>query len=122
MSTDVLLSFEQALFRLNEALEAEKTELNCDASIQRFEFCYELMWKSLKLELKDSGLICSSPKSCFKEAFSQGWIKNESLWLDMLSDRNLTTYTYDQELALKVYRRLPAYYLEMHQLLMTIKS
>lgn len=122
MSSDVLLNFERALVRLNEALVAEKTALNRDASIQRFEFCYELMWKSLKHQLKDLGLVCSSPKSCFKEAFSQGWIQNEELWLDMLSDRNLTTHTYDEELALKVYSRLPDYYQAMLDISIKIKS
>ena len=122
MRSDVLSSFECALVRLNEALEAEKTELNRDASIQRFEFCYELMWKSLKHKLKDSGLICSAPKSCFKEAFSQGWIKHEAIWLDMLSDRNLTTHTYDEELAIKVFKQLPGYYQAMLELIIKIKQ
>jgi nucleotidyltransferase substrate binding protein (TIGR01987 family) len=122
MSKDVLISFEKALTKLDEALKAETSELIRDAAIQRFEFSYELMWKSLKHVLKDSGLICQSPKSCFKEAFSQGWIKDEELWLQMLSDRNLTTHTYDEILAAKVYKKLPMYLVAMLEILKHIKS
>ena len=109
MSSDVLSSFEKALSKLSQALEAEKTELNRDAAIQRFEFSYELMWKSIKKELAGEGLVCQSPKSCFKEAFAQGWINDEKPWIEMLNDRNLTTHTYDEELAQKVFVALPRY-------------
>ena len=79
------------------------------------------MWKSLKHVLKESGVICHSPKSCFKEAFSQGWIEDEELWLQMLSDRNLTTRTYDEALAIKVYKNLPVYLAAMLDILKYIK-
>ena len=121
MSSDVLISFEKALSKLDEALKAETSELIRDAAIQRFEFSYELMWKSLKHVLKESGVICHSPKSCFKEAFSQGWIEDEELWLQMLSDRNLTTHTYDEALAVKVYKNLPVYLAAMADILKYLK-
>ena len=44
----LLADLESALERLSEALAAPKTDLNRDASIQRFEFTFELFWKSLK--------------------------------------------------------------------------
>ena len=122
MSSDVINSYEKALSKLGIALEAKKTELNRDAAIQRFEFSYELMWKSLKSVLKDSGVICNSPKACFKEAFNQGWIQDEPLWLDMLQNRNLTTHTYDEALAEKVYRRLNIYHQAMVDMLGYIKK
>jgi len=122
MSRGVILSFEKTLVKLDEALNTEVTELIRDAAIQRFEFSYELMWKSLKLVLKESGVSCQSPKSCFKEAFSQGWIEDEELWLQMLSDRNLTTHTYDEALAVKVYKNLPVYLTSMMDILKCIKA
>jgi len=122
MTSDVLVSFDKALKKLGEALDAEKTELNRDAAIQRFEFSYELMWKSIKKELALAGLTCASPKACFKEAFSQGWIDEESPWIEMLNDRNLTTHTYDEVLAEKVYLALPLYYQLMTQMLGVLHS
>ncbi len=41
-------NFQKAVNRLNDALSYEKTEMNRDATIQRFEFCFELSWKLLK--------------------------------------------------------------------------
>jgi len=122
MSSEVLESFQKALLKFEEALNAEKTELNRDAAIQRFEFSYELMWKSIKKELNSLGLVCNSPKACFKEAFSQGWIQEETPWINMLSDRNLTTHTYDEELAQKVYKALPQYHQLMSEMLITLRS
>ncbi|BDU60159.1 hypothetical protein FLA4_05690 [Candidatus Rickettsia kotlanii] len=34
-----------------------------------------------------------------KEAFVAGIINDESLWIYMLTDRNMTSYTYDKKLA-----------------------
>lgn len=36
----------KALASLEEALTVEKTDLSRDASIQRFEFCVKLAWKT----------------------------------------------------------------------------
>ena len=39
-----------------------------DATIQRFEFFFELLWKVVKTYLKEAHAIeCASPKSCFCE-------------------------------------------------------
>ena len=35
-----------------------------------------------------------------------GWLTDEEAWLVMLADRNLTSHTYDEELAQAVYSRL----------------
>jgi len=40
VSRDLLGSLDGAVSRLGEALDAPATDLNRDASIQRFEFCF----------------------------------------------------------------------------------
>ncbi|MEW6102659.1 MAG: HI0074 family nucleotidyltransferase substrate-binding subunit [bacterium] len=57
--------------RLKEALAIPLSEspLALDGTIQRFEFTFELCWKTLKAILDDEGTVCYSPKSCLKEAF-----------------------------------------------------
>ncbi|MEA1894317.1 MAG: nucleotidyltransferase substrate binding protein [Euryarchaeota archaeon] len=32
-----------------------------------------------------------------------GWINDEERWLELLEARNLTSHTYDQEIAMEVY-------------------
>jgi nucleotidyltransferase substrate binding protein (TIGR01987 family) len=102
-------SFGQALQRLDEALKAQETDLNRDASIQRFEFCVELAWKAMQKTLEEEKILCNSPKSCLKEAFQIGLVQDDAGWLHMLDDRNLTVHTYKQQLAQEIYGRLGGY-------------
>ena len=102
-------SFSHAIVRFNEALSATETDLTRDAAIQRFEFCFELAWKVIQEQVRTEGLDCQSPKGCFKLAYKNGWIGNETGWLAMLEDRNRTAHTYDEALAKDVYRRLSAH-------------
>jgi nucleotidyltransferase substrate binding protein (TIGR01987 family) len=100
-----LQSLGLAIDRLDEALAMEPSDVVRDAAIQRFEFCFELAWKALQQRLREEGLDCASPKSCLTQAHRQGWLEEEP-WLAMLEDRNLTSHTYDEALAQKVYDRL----------------
>ncbi|QPD03566.1 MAG: Nucleotidyltransferase substrate binding protein [Candidatus Nitrospira kreftii] len=102
-------SFTTAITRFSEALSAPATDLTRDASIQRFEFCFELAWKVIQERARAEGLECQSPKSCLKMAYKNSWITDETGWLAMLEDRNRTAHTYDETLAKDVYRRLPAH-------------
>jgi nucleotidyltransferase substrate binding protein (TIGR01987 family) len=108
-SVDLLFS---ALTRLNEILlrDAMKDTDLIDGTIQRFEFSIELFWKALKKKLLyDHGLDLQSPKAVLQQAYINQLILNENMWLDMLEDRNLTSHTYNQELALEIYQRIKNY-------------
>ena len=96
--------FNKALQRLIEATEAEDTPLNRDATIQRFEFTYELAWKLLKKLLATKDIDVRSPKETLQTALQQGYIQNGSDWTELHKNRNLTIHTYDQALAEEVYR------------------
>jgi nucleotidyltransferase substrate binding protein (TIGR01987 family) len=116
MSGKRLQAFGIALDRLREALAAPESDLIRDATIQRFEFCFELAWKAIQETLRDQGLDCLSPRTCLAAAFKLEWFDDEAGWLAMLGDRNLTTHTYDARLAKEVYGRLGGY-LELFQVL-----
>ena len=98
-----------AIARLREVLKAPESDVSRDAAIQRFEFCFELAWKSVQERARDEGLNCHSPRDCLRLAFKTSWIDNEHGWLAMLEDRNRTSHTYDEDLAKAVFRRLPNY-------------
>ena len=57
-----ITKFENAFLRLKEAAEAAQDELEKDGTIQRFEFTFELMWKTLRIALQDSGINVKTPK------------------------------------------------------------
>ena len=83
-----------------------------DASIQRFEYSFEITWKLLKAYLTgEEGIICDSPKRCFREALHVGLlpVAETEICLTMPDDRNLTLHTYIEEVAQAIYEKLPLY-------------
>lgn len=82
---------------------------NIDSTIQRFEFTIELFWKLLKHILETKGTRVQYPKDVLQEAYKGELINDELEWLKMLSDRNLTSHTYDEELAETIYLRIKTY-------------
>ena len=78
------------------------TELERAGIIQFFEMTFELAWKVLKDYLESEGYMVKSPSETVKQAFQIGLIDNGHIWIDALSNRNLTTHTYDEELATKM--------------------
>ena len=79
--------------------------------IQFFEMAFELAWKVLKDYLESEGYMVKSPRETIKQAFQIGLIDNGHVWIDALSDRNLTAHTYDQELASKMTHEIISIYL-----------
>ena len=103
-----------ALEKLHEALqESESNKLAVDGTIQRFEFVFELFWKTLKLLLAEEGVQTDTPKAALRQAFQIKWLKDETAWLQMLKDRNETSHVYDEAAARKIYDRIKHYYAEL---------
>ena len=98
-------NFNKAVKRLNEANIAYKknseNDIYQDALIKRFEFTFELAWKTLREFMTDQGyqLEILSPKGVFAFAYQEGLLSDETLWLDMLESRNLTSHDYGHELS-----------------------
>ncbi len=82
-----------------------------DATIQRFEFTFEIAWKTLQLYLLHQGLETTGPRQTLKQAFVDGLIatpEEADVWLAMLEDRNLTTHTYREAVAESIGPHPPA--------------
>lgn len=95
-----------AAARLTEAANQPETDIARDATIKRFEFTFEVVWKTLKRFLEHQGHECNSPRSTLKKAFAEGLIatpEEADIWLRMLEDRNLTSQTYNEALARRIY-------------------
>ncbi|MBC3806169.1 nucleotidyltransferase substrate binding protein [Undibacterium seohonense] len=117
-----LSSLENALKRLDEALQANATEpqnsLYRDACIQRFEFCYELSHKMLKRYLE---LASPNPAEIDELAFpdlirtgsEQGLLRNGwDIWKNYRQARSITSHTYDESKAIAVMQIIPDFLLE----------
>lgn len=93
----------KATTRLEEACGQPFSSFIRDSVIQRFEFCWELAWKALKLRLEQLGVEALNPRDAFREALAQGLIHDGNAWTEVQRKRNLTSHTYDETLADEVY-------------------
>ena len=93
-------NFSRAFTLLRDALELGVEALNQlerEGVIQRFEYTFELAWNTMKDRLEYDGLVLQTvtPRSVIRQAFQSGLIADGEAWLDMLTDRNLSSHTYD---------------------------
>lgn len=95
--------FLKASQRLSEACAQPLDSFIRDSVIQRFEFCWELAWKTLKLRLEMLGIVALNPRDVFKEALVAGLIHDGNTWSEAQRMRNLSSHTYDEKLADQVY-------------------
>jgi nucleotidyltransferase substrate binding protein (TIGR01987 family) len=96
----------KAIDKLEQAALLPASEINRDATIKRFEFCFELCWKLMQAILQENGIEAYGPKGSIREAAKLGLIDNPQTWLEFLKARNLTTHTYEEKLAEKVYNKV----------------
>ena len=117
--TTSLAEFKKAVRRLEEALAKPKDEFLRDSVIQRFELSIELAWKTAK---KVMGTNRSAPKLVVREMAENGLIENVELWLQSVDMRNLSTHTYREDLAEKVYGFAKAFLPELKDLLPKLEA
>ena len=120
MKAELIYSFQklkEAVKKLDDGIKQVKDQLDRDGVIQRFEFSFELLWKTLKLFLADEGIIANSPKEALKETFRFGLIKDDEVFLDMLEDRNQTSHIYSEDISKEIFGRIKKKYLNAFKLL-----
>lgn len=125
MSPTILAAdFSRAVAELRAALATKPTSrLEHAGCIQYFEFCFELAWKVLKALAGYHGLAgADSPRGALRVAFGQGWLDDESIWLDMLECRNRMSHTYDSDSALDVFSSLDAFLAVLEKLELKLKT
>jgi nucleotidyltransferase substrate binding protein (TIGR01987 family) len=94
-------NFDRAFILLRSAFDDRQledfSELEQEGIIQRFEFTFELAWKTIKDYLENSGIVFSpaTPRNVIKEAFSLGILSDGQLWIDMMLHRNALSHNYD---------------------------
>jgi len=73
------------------------SEIEKAGLIQFFEITFDLAWKVLKDYLEAQGYIVKSPRETIKQAYQMEVIDYGHVWIEALSNRNLTTHTYDEQ-------------------------
>ncbi|NBB80855.1 MAG: DUF86 domain-containing protein [Verrucomicrobia bacterium] len=117
--------FKRILEQFSEVMATPESELDSrdrDSAILRFELCYEVCWKVLQRLVRDQGFESSGPRSAFEKAFALGWIEDESVWYDLLKDRNIAIHVYREEWAEALFQRLPNYLKAFEKLCDTLKE
>jgi nucleotidyltransferase substrate binding protein (TIGR01987 family) len=99
-------NFDRGYQLLSEALArgpAVLSPLEKEGVIQRFEYSFELAWKTVKDFLEAGGLVLSTvtPRQVIKEAYAAKVIGDGQVWIDMLDHRNLLSHTYDSSVFAK---------------------
>lgn len=94
----------RALKTLTEAVqlaqERQLTKLEEQGMVQGFEFTHELAWNVLKDFLDEKGIVgLIGSKDATREAYKNGLVEDGTAWMDMIKARNLSSHTYNPEIA-----------------------
>lgn len=118
-----LKELESAFTRLQEAISQAESQLERDGAIQRFEFVFELTWKTLKDYAEEKGrLDATSPKDAFRVAADLGLIEDPLVWFEFLKKRNEASHLYSEEMADEVFTRIPDFIAAVQNLISKISS
>lgn len=103
--------------RLKEALQKEENDIVIDGTLHRFEFTFELAWKTMKDYLEYSGIVegTGSPREIIKTAFANGIIDDGENWLKMMLARNSLSHLYDEEKSREIYIEIKEIYIDLLQ-------
>jgi len=95
-------NFKKALVQLKEFVDLsnELNKLEKQGMIKAFEYTYELAWNTIKDFYEYQGETgFQGSRDAIQVAFSRELIKDGEGWMQMLKDRNLTSHTYNEEVA-----------------------
>ena len=132
METLDFTELENSVYRLKEVVEKykenEKDTIVRDSLIQRFEFTYSISLKLLRRYFMERAFFVDDINSLsfndmVRTATRLGLLKSDlEMWTKYREMRNLTSHTYDEEVALKVAKIVPCFYEEALYLLKKFKD
>lgn len=98
-------NYQRALAQLTRFMQrTELNELEEQGLIQAFEYTHELAWNTLRDLLLYEGSTTSilGSRDATREAFNLGLISHGDVWMDMIKSRNLTSHTYNEDVAKQI--------------------
>lgn len=124
-------NFDGALVLLREGVELLEGDVHPivqEGVIQRFEYTFELAWKTLKdfLLWRKVTLSRSGPADVIRAAFAAGYIAEGATWMDALDARNEMSHVFDCKAFERVIGELRARFLDrfedLHEMLLLERS
>lgn len=112
--TERKVDYKNALLRLKEAFQEESSEIVIDGILHRFEFTFELAWKTIKDYLEYMGISekTGSPRENIQLAYKHGIISDGDLWIKMMLARNSLSHLYDEQQSREVYNNIKDEYIK----------
>jgi nucleotidyltransferase substrate binding protein (TIGR01987 family) len=102
-----LSALKKAVASLDAALARDKDEFIRDSVIQRFEYTYELCWKflarQLEIDVGSEAVDRLSRRDLYRLGVEKGFLRDASVWFEYHTARNITSHTYNIEVAENVY-------------------
>lgn len=106
---DAVLNFERSLSIDLEPFADIVIDSIKSGSVQKFEFCVELLWKTLKSYLWEiNGIDSKSPKLVIKDIYNLNLLSAEEYEqiMGLLDDRNKLSHIYNKEQFEEIYNRV----------------
>lgn len=94
-------NYKKALMQFEKFIAKGKlNELEEQGLIQAFEYTHELAWNVLRDYLREQGhFAIHGSRDATREAFKLDLIQDGDIWMEMITDRNRTSHTYNQATA-----------------------
>jgi len=105
---DALDNFEKSLSIDLNSLDETLVDSIKSGRIQKFEFCVELMWKTLKVYLWEiNGIDSNSPKSVIKDFYGLDLlcVEDYEKLMEAVDDRNRISHIYSKDQFEDIYNR-----------------
>lgn len=95
-----------------------------DGVIQRFEIALDVSQKLMKRVLRDIYNLepARIAKNTAREAADMGLIADTEAWIGHIDVRNDTAHTYDNEIAARVFDRIPLFLSDARDLLIRLRN
>ena len=112
-------NYSRAFSLLREAVELQQkrplSDLEKEGVIQRFEYTWELAWKTIKDYLENEGIVLEkiTPKAVIVAALEARIIIRKEDWMKALDDRNRTSHVYSRIVFARIVNNIEQVYLSL---------